>query len=48
MTFDDRLALAESDTERDAIVSERLSLLHEGVDNVVANLVALTSGTIKV
>ena len=38
LELDVRLAMAESDTERDAIARERLSLLHEGIDNVVANL----------
>ena len=46
--LDVRLVLAKSDTERDAIVSERLSLLNECMDNVIENLMALTSGKIAV
>ena len=38
LELDVRLAMAESDTERDAIAAERLSLLHEGIDTVVTNL----------
>ena len=38
LELDVRLAMAESDTERDAIARERLSLLHQGIDNVVTNL----------
>ena len=45
--LDIRLIQSESDTERDAIVSERLSLLNECMDKVIKDLMALTSGTIK-
>ena len=38
LDLDVRLALADSDNERDAIARERVSLLHEGIDNVVTNL----------
>lgn len=38
LDLDVRLALAESDTERDVIARERISLLNEGINNVVANL----------
>lgn len=38
LELDVRLALAVSDQERDAIAAERLSLLHQGIDDVAANL----------
>ena len=38
LDLDVRLALAESDLERDEIARERLSLLHEGINAVAMNL----------